>query len=194
MGSTTKLFVLIIGIIVIFGGLYVYSLSKIEVRSVNFNNIGDIGSSGFTLNGYVEVYNGGLIPVGIDYIQYNVVLEKTRNILVDGHIQGNTISPGATVKFPVTNRINWVPTTEMAMDLLNPGDTYIIVSGNVNVANLQIIEFKIPFQQRINIEQYIRQFVTNVVQQAIDTGTKIINDVGKAASDVTNQIFNQKNR
>lgn len=53
----------------------------------------------------------------------------------------------------------------MVANLLNPGDIYIKVSGIVHIANLQIIEFKIPFQQRINIDQYIRQFVVNIIQQ-----------------------------
>lgn len=85
MGNIAKLLVLIIGIFLI---LYIYSLSKIEVRSVNLDNIGDISMSGFTLNGYVEVYNGGLIPVHIDHVEYDVTLEKTGDILADGNVQG----------------------------------------------------------------------------------------------------------
>ena len=42
MISIKKLLVLIIGILLIFGGMYVYSLSKIEARSVSINNTGDI--------------------------------------------------------------------------------------------------------------------------------------------------------
>jgi hypothetical protein len=38
MGRITKLLVLTIGFLLIFGGMYVYSLSKIEVRSININN------------------------------------------------------------------------------------------------------------------------------------------------------------
>lgn len=187
--NLAKFLVLIIGIILILSGIYIYSLSKIEVRSISFNNIEDISLSGFTLNGYVDVYNGGLVPVEIDHVQYEIILEKTGNRLANGYVQGTTISPGKTVKFPIANRINWVPTAEMATDLLNPGDTYIKVSGNVYVANLQFVEFKIPFQQRVNIEQYIRQFVASTVQQVVDTGKKIINEVGKVISDVINQIL-----
>lgn len=194
MGTITKLLVLIIGILLLFGGIYVYSLSKIEVRSINLNNIGDISLSGFTLNGHVDVYNGGLIPVGIDHVQYDVILEKTGDRLASGYIQGTIISPGTTVQLPITNKIDWTPTVEMAVDLLNQGDTYIKVSGNVYVANLQIIEFKIPFQQRINIEQYIRQFIVSTVQQVVDTGVKIIAGVGKAIVDVANQVFGDSNQ
>ncbi len=186
MNNIVKFLVLAIGILLLIGGIYVYSLSKVEIRSINFNSLEDISMSGFTLNGYVEVYNGGLIPVGIDHVQYDVILEKTGNKLANGYIQGATISPGAVARFPIKNRINWVPTAEMAVDLLNPGDTYIKISGTVYIANLQIIEFKIPFQQRINIEQYIRQFITNAIQQVVDTGKNIVNDVGKAISDVIN--------
>lgn len=189
MGNMAKFLILIIGIVILFGGIYIYSLSKIEVRSINFNNLKDISLSGFTLSGYVEVYNGGLIPVGIDHIQYDVILEKTGNRLANGYIQGATISPGTTARFPATNRIDWTPTAEMAIDLLNPGDTYIKVSGNVYVANLQFIEFKIPFQQRINIEQYIRQFIVDTVRQTVDTGIKIVAGVGKAIVDIANHIF-----
>lgn len=186
MGNITKLLVLIIWIFLLFGGIYVYSLSKVEVRSINFNNLGDISLSGFTLNGYVEVYNGGLIPIGIDHIQYDVILEKTGDRLANGYVQGATISPGKIEQFHITNRINWIPTAEMAVDLLNPGGTYIKISGNVYIVNLQIIEFKMPFQQRFDIKQYISQFITNTVQQVVDTGKKIINEVGNAISNNQN--------
>lgn len=189
MNNITKLLILAIGTVLILGGIYIYSLSKIEVRSINFNNLEDASLSGFTLNGYIEVYNGGLIPVGIDHVQYDVILEKTGNMLANGYVQGTTISPGTIVRFPTTNRIDWTPTAEMAVDLLNPGDTYILISGNVYVANLQFIEFKLPFQQRVNIEQYIRQFIANAVRQVVDTGKKIINKVGDVISDAVRKIL-----
>ena len=60
----------------ILGASYVYTLSKIELRSVNVNNLQDISLSGFTLGGNIMLYNGGIIPVGINHISYEVALEN----------------------------------------------------------------------------------------------------------------------
>lgn len=57
MGSITKLLVLTIGILLIFGGMYVYSLPKIEVRSVNIDNTKDI-NQGININNTEDISPG----------------------------------------------------------------------------------------------------------------------------------------
>lgn len=136
-------------IFLIIGGLYVYSLSKIEIRSVNFK-LQDINSSEFTLGGNIEVYNGGIIPIGIDRITNDVILEADGSQLARGDIQGTMISPGSTISYPIFAKITWVPSEELARSLIIRENIYARVSGKVD---------KVPFQTRVDIAQYLKQFI-----------------------------------
>lgn len=142
---------IVIGLTIIFlvlGGLYFYSLSKIEIRSINFNKLQDINSS--DIRGNVEVHNGGIIPVGIDRITYDIILEADGSQLAQGYIQGTTISPGSTTNYPISSKITWIPSEELAKNLIARENTYARVSGTVN--------HKISFQTIIDVGQYIKQF------------------------------------
>jgi len=86
MGNITKLLVLIIGTLLIFGGMYVYSLSKIDVRSinntskievrpVNINNTGDI-SPGININNTGNISPGMPTSPTIQQITSTTVLPK----------------------------------------------------------------------------------------------------------------------
>ena len=66
------IFLVILGIL-LFSGLYVYSLSKVEIRAVGVNQLQDISLSGFTLGGDIDVYNGGLLTVSVDHVTYNML-------------------------------------------------------------------------------------------------------------------------
>ncbi len=180
---------------VVFGALllgvsYVYTLSKIELKSVNINSLQDISLSGFTLGGNIMLYNGGIMPVGINHISYEVQLEKYGTVLTEGYIQGEVISPGQTVSFPFSNKINWVPTAELAFSLIMPGETYATVSGTIYIADLKIIDFKVPFQARINLGEYIKQFAVQKISQAVDT---TIDAVKQTSINVGNEIKSASN-
>jgi hypothetical protein len=70
MVSTTKLLVLIIGILLIFGGMYIY-LSKIEARSTNTNNSGNISPEMPTLPTIQKISPTTVLPKRSIYFELN---------------------------------------------------------------------------------------------------------------------------
>jgi hypothetical protein len=177
----------------IYSGLYVYSLSKVEVIDVRVNNLQDVGLSGFTLGGEVDVYNGGVLKVDISQITYSLVLDGTGNTLASGLISGDEIPVKETVSFPFSNKINWIPTAELAWNLITPGKTYATLRGTVYVADLGFIDFKIPFEKKIDLEAYIRQFVKNKVEEAVENVTEAVTDtvekIGEGIKTITGNII-----
>jgi len=180
MGAIKKTIAIVSVLLLIlggFGGMYIYSLSKVEIRDIKINELQDISLSGFTLGGYIQLYNGGFLPVIVNHISYEVVLEASGKQLVQGYIDGKKISSKQTANFPFSNKINWVPTSEVAWGLITPGKTYAKISGSVYVADLKFVEFKIPFEKRVDLEQYIRQFAKAKIEQAVDKVTSTVTNV-----------------
>jgi len=193
MKKIQRLIVLLVVLgLLVYGGLYVYSLSQVRVVNVGINQLQNIGLSGFTLGGDIDIYNGGIVPVGINHLDYFVTLENNGRELASGRIDGGKIPQKRIVSYPVSTRISWVPTSQVALGLITPGATYAKVAGTVYVADLKVIDFKVPFSTRVNIEQYIRQFAKAKIQQAtqkvidttknigesiIDTGSKIVEGI-----------------
>ena len=73
----------------------------------------------------------------------------------------------------------------MAFSLITPGQTYAIVSGTIYVADLKIVDIKIPFQTRVNLGDYIKQFAVQKISQAVDT---TINAVKQTSTNIGNAI------
>lgn len=143
----------VIGIIffLMFGALYVYSLSKVKLISTSIAGVEDINLRGFTLNGNVEVYNGGLIPVSIDRVEYKVTSERSGNILATGKISGKMVAPKQAVAFTVSTTISWKSVAEVAINKITKKGTGVKVTGDIYISTLKLINFKIHFQQNVNV-------------------------------------------
>ena len=139
---------------------YVYTLQNIKITDVSVYKLTEISTEGFTLTGHVEVHNGGIFPVGVDDITYNVLVGD--RLLADGIVEGAYVMPGKSAKFALRNRVQWQPTAEAALQLLEPGDTYAQVRGTVMV-NLLGYKVRLPFVKEFNIEEYLRAFVVEKV-------------------------------
>jgi hypothetical protein len=165
---------LLVLVVLAYAGLYVYSLSKVEIRDLKFNSMQNVSATGFTLNGYIEIYNGGILPVSMDHINYDIILESSGSVLTSGYIEGKKIPAGKSVMFPTSNYINWIPTAELAAGMFDKNDTYAIVKGTAYIADVKFTEFKIPFEVRINLEQYIRQFIASKIDTFVDKASDFI--------------------
>lgn len=179
--------------LVIYGGLYVYSLYQVEVSDLRVGSIQDISLSGFTLGGELDVYNGGLIGVEISKIDYSLVLDETGDSLASGSVQGGKISAKKTASFSFSNKIDWVPTAELAKNLIKSGKTYATLSGIVYM-DLGIVDIKKPFrEEKIDLEEYVRQFIIAEVEDAIEEAAGAVTDtiekIGDGLKAVTGNII-----
>ena len=192
MGERSKLKIVILLLVIamlIYGGLYIYSVSQVRVLNVNVNQLQDVSLKGFTLGGNVEIYNGGIIPVGISHLSYDVILENTGDELANGWINGRTISPGETIDYPLSTTINWVPSSQVALGLLSPGETYAQINGEVKILDLGFVDISLPFSDRINIEDYIRQFVKTKIQQVAQKVVTATKRGGQSIADAGSQFI-----
>jgi LEA14-like dessication related protein len=173
---TKRVIFITLVLLLLFLGAYSYSLSKVELRKVNIDNLQNVNQSGFTIGGTVELHNGGIIPVRVNNITYNIILENLSNESAKGNIRGAILRPGRTEKFLFLHRINWAPTTEVALELITPDKAYTKVQGTVYVTDFLFVDIKIPFEERINLEEHIKQFAKKDTEETIiKTGSAITN-------------------
>ena len=170
-----KISIIVIIILAVVLSLYVYSLYHIKIEDVQVNALQDVSLSGFTVGGNISVHNGGLLPVGVDKIEYSIVLEDSGNELASGIINGSFVMPAKTAEFPFLNSIKWVPTAEIAVNMLTGGNTYVKITGDATV----ISDIKLPFEKRIDLKPYITQFAKQKVQEIVsgninETAQKVV--------------------
>ncbi len=183
---------LIISIIIVgvlgYSGLYAYSLSKVKITDVRINNLENVNSNGFTLGGDISVYNGGMLKADISRIIYSLALDKTGDRIGSGIIEGGKIAAKETANFSFSNRINWTPSADLALNIITGGNSNATLKGSAYVADLGFVEFKVPFEKKIDLENYIRQFVNDkIAEQAGNTTT--IEKIGEEIKTITGNII-----
>jgi LEA14-like dessication related protein len=162
-----RLVIVVMILSMIYAGAYYYSVQRVEITNVVFTDIQNVTTGGFTVAGSLEIINRGIVPITVESISYDVLLEGSGEILSRGSIQGSTIPPGRSVTLPVAGRITWVPAAELLLEIITPGASYAIINGNVNIRE-SVVAASLPFQARINIESYLRQFVRDRIERIID--------------------------
>jgi hypothetical protein len=178
--------------LLIYGGLYAYSLSKIEVVNVRVDSLQDVSLSGFTLGGEIDVYNGGVLKVSVSQITYSLDIDGSEKQLTSGIIKGAEIPAKDTVSFLFSSRVNWTPTAEIAWNLITPGKTYATLSGTVYAADLGFIYIKTHFEKKVDLEDYISQFAKNqpegTAEKVTGAVTDVIEKIGEGLKTVTGNI------
>lgn len=161
--------ILIVAAIAIYAGLYYHTLSKISLRNVAVDGLKELSLTGFTLTGHIDLANAGVLTINLDHIEYNVSLE-TGKILTTGYIQGAPLIPKQIASFRFENRINWVPTAELAKSLLTKNHTYLVLSGTVYVTE----KSKVPFERVVTADEYVEQFLPKERKEQIQ---KVIEEI-----------------
>ncbi len=172
------------------------SAKKVEVVSAGVDSISDLSLTGAALNGHLEIYNGGFLPVGVENITYTVYIEDIDGIIGEGVLDGGMISPKETEAYPFSIKISWVPTIDTALDLILSNSTFANIEGVVNVASIGVARVAIPFSARVNMKGYIEQFVVGVpyiipgdiVSDVIDIVEDVIGNLTDGADAVVGAI------
>jgi LEA14-like dessication related protein len=158
-------------------GLYIYSASKVEVRQVQLTSIENISLEGAELVGIIELYNGGLVPVSVERIDYRLILEHDGTELVKGAINGGAIPANRALNYSYSIRINWKPTAGLAYQLLTNETAYVRFEGTVQLTKIWFIDVSIPFEKRINLENYLNQYIKQELEK-YGSGN-IVDDAGR---------------
>ena len=190
MKLITWITLIILTLSLIYGGLYVYSLSQITIPDVQLNKLEDVNLKGFKISGDILVQNNGLIPIKIGKIKYYITLDFNNEILSEGELSGTWIYPFQQRKYFFSNKIFWVPSVSLALDMLKPGSTTASIDGFVYLVDLKYIDLKVPFHQSIDLEDYIGQFTTDFLETTINQVKDTVKSVGDFAKDTWEGIKN----
>jgi len=163
-------------------GLYAYSASKVEVRDIRVGSLGNITLGGFELLGDVELYNGGVIPVSVERIDYTLTLEEDGTELARGVIYGGDIPAKGSVDYAFSTHVSWMPSAQLAASLLSGEGTYARLQGTARLKRVWFIDVSVPFEYRIDLGAYLKQFVEEQVSSAADklldyAGAKLIDAI-----------------
>jgi len=162
-------------VILAYTGAYMYSLSKVELRDIKIENLQNIDRRGFNLLGSIELYNGGITSIDIEKVEYEIILTSKNMLLGNGTIIGGKIKPKDIAKFGFNQQINWIPTAEIADELISNDKVEIKVRGNAYLNSFGLYQTKIPFEKDKDIKPYLKQFVGTEIDNAADKINEILN-------------------
>lgn len=152
---------------------YLYSVQKMEITSVEIYKL-EIDSTGMTMQGHLDVANRGLLPIDVESVKYQIYADGTE--IGHGSAKGAYVMPGKTEKFSLKSKIQWKPTAETALQMLQPGRTDATINGTVTL-DVLAFETELPFEKKFDIEEYIRQFVQEQVPGLIEKGMQIVKGI-----------------
>ena len=164
MGLLTKLFLGIISLLVIGGAGFYYlnGINKVSLDDFVLTGIKGVTVNSFTFNGQLFVNNPSKTPVPIQTITYDVILDKTGEIISSGTLPSFILVPGDNT-IPFDQRVNWVPTASLAATLVTSDRVYTTVKGRIKIALPQVKEYELPFSSKADIKAYVSQFVDTIV-------------------------------
>ena len=184
----TRDILLVVVLLVMMGGysgLYMYSASKVVIKQVYIGDLSDVSFQGATLNGDIEIFNGGFIPVSIEKISYKVSHADSSEPLVSGEILGGEIPAGKAVNYSISNGIKWAPTADLALKLITNEKTTAKIEGEVVLAKFWFMDVSLPFEKEIDLTNYLNQIIKEQVEGGIPSdlikeASKLLGIVGAA--------------
>jgi len=181
-----KIIIIAFILIVIGAGVFLYSARDVEIVSAEIDGISGISLSGLTMEGGLEVYNGGFLPVRLDRVDYNITIEGIDGVIGDGELIGGVIAADETKEFPFEIRLSWVPSVETALQMLEADYTYANVEGVAHIIEMKgLMKIDLPFSAKVNLEGYIEQFIPSI-PEVVPEG--IVEDVVDVIGDVYDYV------
>ena len=178
----TRYWILIILGMIILGSIayyaaYMYSLKQVEIKDVEFN-LAEISLKGAAVKGDVVLENKGIVGVTVEEIKIDIRIDGQR--LGGAIVQGDKIAAGAKEKYPMEVDIDWAPTAQAAIDLLQQKNNELIIEGKVKVGM-----HALRFEKRIDLTEYLLQFTTEkIVEKMPDVRAAL-----EKAQEKINEIF-----
>jgi LEA14-like dessication related protein len=170
-----KLISIVIAVIV--GGSAIFyfgrGIEKTAVEKVTVNGITDITTDSFTVSGTIYVHNPSQLPVPIDRIEYDIILDKTGQKMSSGTTDSFTLAAQQSTPIPFEHAVRWVPTATTAASLITEEHVYATISGDIYVGVPGAEQYGLPFKTRVDMKEYVAQFAKTgtPVDDQVDTVT-----------------------
>lgn len=163
MGLITKTFLFIVLTIVVAASVLIYfgnGVQNASLQDFELNSLNSINSNSFTITGSFSIDNPSKLSIPIESIHYDVVLEETEETISTGEIPSFVLEKQSITRIPFEQEVNWVPTANLAVELLTKDKVYATVEGKIKIDLPKIEQYEIPFSRKIDIKEYTDQFVT----------------------------------
>lgn len=136
----------------------------------------EVSTESFTFEGVLVVDNPSLLPVPVRDVSYDLFHEDGERFS-SGELDSFVLSPGSSdVSF--AERVEWVPSAQLATDLLVSDEVWVTVNGTARVNVPFLREVDLPFEDRFDVREYVSQFATGAGSQVVDDVSEgVVDDV-----------------
>lgn len=182
----------LIAVLILGLGVFIYlNYPEITIDGFEQNSI-TFQQDSFIINADLLVMNKGIIPIKFKQAEYDVYLESNNIKLGDGFVPGKKLNAGEITQLNINQKLNWTPTLELVLDILDKGNTNIIIKGKIVIFTIGKSEVSVPFQEQIDIEEYLEQFLVEKTKDYFDNPEEVIGTVketGKKILDIVSNII-----
>jgi LEA14-like dessication related protein len=154
-----KLFLRIVVPLLVIGSIFFYfaqGIDKVSVEGFAFTGLSNVSLKGFTMDGTLNINNPSRLPVPVQSVTYDIILNETAEKISSGTLPAFVLAPGSS-NVPFHEHIAWAPTASLALQLAFEDHIYATVKGHVRVAIPLLNQYDIPFQKQIDLKDYLRQ-------------------------------------
>ena len=145
------------------GGYTGYQALQTHIENSQITSVTP-SSEGFILNGQITVENPSWLTLPLQSGEYTVTLESGEE-LGKGVIEGRPIPPG-TSELTFQQEMKWVPSADLLMRLMLKEHVYANVKGTITLDLFGLKQITLPFEQRIDLAQYVQAMKKNIIQNA----------------------------
>ena len=173
---------LLLGVLAFLG----QGLTDASLESFSVTGLEEVSSEYFVFGGELVLDNPSLLPIPLGRVSYDLYHEGGERFS-SGSLSAFVLRPG-TSSTSFSERVEWVPTTGLAADLLLADEVWVTINGSARI-NLPLLRaVDIPFEDRFDVREYVTQFVdapvdvvddvpVDVVSDSSDTGSESVDDV-----------------
>lgn len=134
-----------------------FALNSVEIKTITIDNFGMNSNLFFTIDGSVEAYNPSFIPVTIKKIDYEGYIEEEK--VLEGTLEGQIIPAEATATFPFDEEIEWAPTPDTALAIIDGSNLTLTLKMNPQVSYLYLFTITGEKEADINIAALLKPYV-----------------------------------
>ena len=136
-----------------FFGAYFYTLSQTQLAKVNLERIDDLSLDGFTFRGNMIIRNGGIVPVTIKNMTYDVLLQDRK--IGSGIIDGEVIEPKSNMTFTFESKVELGLDADMLLQLAGQKEVFAGLNGTVTIEDYPFARLAVPFEQKVNVTSLV---------------------------------------
>ncbi|MEK6916357.1 MAG: hypothetical protein AABW92_01310 [Nanoarchaeota archaeon] len=159
-----KIFLSII-LLVLAGGVLFFlgkNLNQASLKNFNLDNIQDITTDSFTITGNLLVNNPSKLSIPVKSVDFDIILKESKELLTSGHISSFNLEIGES-NIPIEQEVNWVPTAQLALELITKEHVYALVVGKIKINLPGLEKYEIPFNKEVDIKDYVKQFASEQI-------------------------------